>query len=77
MTYTATRLRQNLYNILDSVAETGVPVLVERNGRTLKIIADTKPNLWDRVEKRNITVGDPEELVSREWSGEWTGEPEL
>ena len=34
----ATKLRRNLYDILDSVLDTGIPVEVERNGRRLRIV---------------------------------------
>ena len=36
----AARLRQNLYNYLDSVLETGIPVEIERKGKTLMIVAE-------------------------------------
>ena len=46
MLVTASQLRQNLYQLLDQVLESGVPLEVERNGRRLRIIsADGPPKL--------------------------------
>ena len=68
---TASKLRQNIYRILDSVLETGIPVEIVRSGRLLRIVPDTPPSKLDRLEPRDFIVGDPEELVSLDWSGEW------
>jgi len=72
MTYTATKLRQNLYNILDSVIDNGVPVEIERKGVILKIIPEKIVSKWDRLESHNIIKGDPESIVSMDWSKEWS-----
>ena len=71
MTYTATKLRQNLYNILDSVIDNGVPVEIERKGVILKIVPEQIVSKWDRLEPHNIINGDPESIVSMDWSEEW------
>jgi len=36
---TASRLRADVYRVLDGVLETGVPALVQRRGRMLRIVA--------------------------------------
>jgi antitoxin (DNA-binding transcriptional repressor) of toxin-antitoxin stability system len=69
----ATRLRQNLYSILDSVLETGVPVEIERKGKKLKIVPEEPVSKWDRLEPHDIVNGDPRELVHLDWSDEWKG----
>lgn len=74
MTVTASRLRENIYKILDQVLETGVPVEIVRGGRKLKIVpTDTPPR--GRIEKLksrpHALVGDPEDLVHIDWSREW------
>ena len=69
----ATRLRQNLYNILDSVVDTGVPVEVERRGRLLRIVPGERASKWNRLAAHKIVVGDPDELVHMDWSHEWRG----
>jgi prevent-host-death family protein len=74
MKVTASRLRENIYKILDEVLETGVPVEIERGGRKLRIVpADETPRpKLERLERREKTiVGDPEELVHLDWSDEW------
>lgn len=39
MPLTASKLRENIYRVLDQVLETGEPVEIERNGRRLRIVA--------------------------------------
>jgi hypothetical protein len=72
MKITASRLRENIYSILDQVAETGVPVEIERKGRILRIVADQKPSKLDRLKKRDLVVGDFNDLIHMDWSKEWS-----
>ncbi|HAV63675.1 MAG TPA: type II toxin-antitoxin system Phd/YefM family antitoxin [Verrucomicrobiales bacterium] len=67
----ATQLRKDIYSILDQVLETGKPVQVERNGRTLTIQPDVRPPKLDRLKKRKVLTGDPDSVVRVDWSGEW------
>jgi hypothetical protein len=71
---TASRLRENIYSILDGVLETGVPVEIVRNGRRLRIVADdaNPPSKLARLKQRDVIVGDPDDLVHLEWSAEWS-----
>jgi hypothetical protein len=73
MAISSTRLRQNLYSILDQVIDTGVPAEIERKGHTLRIVPDRAPSKWERLEPRKIVNGDPEDLVHVDWSEEWRG----
>ena len=75
MKVTASKLRENIYSILDEVLETGTPVEVIRKGKVLKIVPEQKPDKLSRLKKRNYLVGDPEDIVHMDWSAEWT-EPE-
>lgn len=77
MAISSTRLRQNLYSILDKVLDTGLPVEIERKGRILRIVPDKPVSKWDRLERRLITNGDPEDLVHLDWSSEWKGRDAL
>ncbi len=72
-TYSATKLRQNLYNILDSVIESGVPVEIKRKGVVLKIVPEKPISKWERLEAHDVLNGDPESIVSIDWSREWKG----
>jgi antitoxin (DNA-binding transcriptional repressor) of toxin-antitoxin stability system len=76
MKVTATRLRQNIYAILDQVLETGVPVEVERNGKVLQIVPEKKMSKLDRIPPMpDIWVGDPEDIFKINWMKDWR-EPE-
>ncbi len=72
MVVTASKLRENVYRILDEVLETGVPVEIERNGRRLRIVVVDAPSPLDRLVARpDSIVGDPDDLVHVDWSTEW------
>lgn len=72
MKVTASKLRENIYNILDQALETGIPVEVERKGRILKIVPEAKPSKLAKLKKRNYLVGDPESIVHMDWLKEWS-----
>ncbi len=73
----ATKLRQRLYAILDEILETGIPVEVERHGRTLRIVPTEAPSKLSRLEKHTLIQGDPDEIVHQDWSSDWTGRDDL
>lgn len=72
MGISASRLRADIYRLLDEVLETGQALEIERRGRVLEIVPkDTGPRL-DRLPRRpDFIAGDPEDLISLDWSGEW------
>ena len=72
MRVTASKLRADIYNILDQSLKTGVPVEVVRKGKILKIVPESKPSKLSRLKKRNAIVGDPEDLVHMDWLKEWS-----
>lgn len=75
MAISASTLRANVYRVLDQVLETGQPVEIERNGRRLFIVADEPPSRLARlVQRPNVVVGDSDDLVHVDWSGEWTSD---
>jgi hypothetical protein len=59
-----TRLRSNLYKVVDEIIETGIPVEIERNGRKLKIVLEEKKSKLANLTPHDCIVGDPEDLVS-------------
>jgi hypothetical protein len=72
MPLTASKLREDIYRILDQVLETGVPVEIERRGKMLKIVPAEIPEKLDKLIVRpTFLQGDPEDIVSLDWSREW------
>ena len=74
MALTASKLRENVYRVLDQVLETGEPVEIERNGRRLRIIVDpddAQTKLRRLVRRPDLVVGDSEEFIHLDWSDEW------
>jgi antitoxin (DNA-binding transcriptional repressor) of toxin-antitoxin stability system len=69
---TASKLRENVYRILDEVLETGVPVEIERHGKILKIVPTESRNKLENLRPNpGYLRCDPEEVVHLDWSGEW------
>ena len=68
---TASKLRQNIYKLLDQVAETGNPIMITRKGKRLKIVPVDKVSKFDNLKKRKGLLCDPEEIVHMDWSKEW------
>lgn len=72
MRYSVSRLRADLFRVLDRILETGVPVEIERKGKILKIVpeepADKLANIKPHPEYMKC---DPESLVHLDWSEEW------
>ena len=72
MTVTASQLRQNIYQLLDQVVETGETLEVERKGQGIEIRARPKRSKLDNiVPDPNFLVGDPEDIVHIDWSDSW------
>jgi hypothetical protein len=76
MALSASKLRANVYRLLDEVLETGKPLEIERNGRTLLITPKEKESIWERLPRREgFIVGDPDDLIHIDWSSEWNPDP--
>jgi prevent-host-death family protein len=72
MTITASRLRANVYKVLDEVLETGTPVEIERRGQRLRIIPAAPTSRLDRLIRRpRYLKVDPESIVHLDWSDQW------
>lgn len=70
--YSVSRLRANLYRLLDRVLKTGVPVEVQKEGRRLKIVPVEDVSRLDSLKPRpQYLNADPESLVHLDWSAEW------
>lgn len=73
---TASKLRADIYRMLDEILETGRPLEVERNGKTLVIAPKEEKSIWDRLPRREgAIIGDPDELIHIDWSSEWNPDP--
>jgi len=72
MQITASKLRENIYKILDDAIETGTPVEVIRKGRIVRIVPETRASKLSRLKKRNVFKGDPDDIINMDWSKEWT-----
>jgi hypothetical protein len=69
---TASKLRANVYRILDEVLETGVAVEIERRGKILKIVAmEPRSKLANLKPNPGYLRSDPEDVVHLDWSAEW------
>jgi len=72
MAITASKLRENVYRILDEAIETGEPVEVVRKGVTLTIVPPKRVSKMANLKKRKVFVGNVEDIVGMDWSKEWS-----
>lgn len=79
MAITASKLRADVYRLLDEVLETGEPLEIERNGKLLVVTPEApaeKGSRLDRLPRREgAIIGDPDELIHIDWSSEWNPDP--
>ena len=73
---TASKLRANVYRVLDQVLETGIPVEIERHGRRIRIVAagprrSPAPGRLQKLKRRRYLRCSPDILVHVDWSREW------
>jgi antitoxin (DNA-binding transcriptional repressor) of toxin-antitoxin stability system len=71
MTLSATKLRQNLYRILDEILDSGIPVKISRKGEILKIIPEKKKSKLERLKEHKTIIGDPESIIDIDFNEEW------
>lgn len=71
MTLTASKVRQNIYKILDDVADKGIPVEINRKGKIIKIVAEECHGKLDNLKKRKVMNCKPDDIVHMDWSIEW------
>ena len=71
MTVTASKLREDIYRILDQILKTGRPVEITRKGKRLRIVPVEPVSKLSRLKTRAYLLRDPEELVHMDWTHEW------
>ncbi|MBI2286305.1 MAG: hypothetical protein HYU79_02380 [Nitrosomonadales bacterium] len=70
-----TTLRQKLFQVADEVLESGVPVAIERRGKTLLLVAEAAGGgRLAALKRRKLIKGDAADLANTR-VGEWR-EPE-
>jgi prevent-host-death family protein len=68
---TPTELRSNIYQLLDEVLKTGVPLEIKKGNKKLRIVPVEKGDKLERLNPRpEAIVGDPEDLVTIRWENE-------
>lgn len=60
---TLTTLRHRLFEVADRVLETGVPVAIERRGKTLLLTPQATASKLARLKPRKLVQGASESLV--------------
>lgn len=68
---TPSRLRANLYRILDHILESGEPVEIERKGRRLRIVIEQEGKLDLLRPHSGYLKVLPEDIVHLDWSQGW------
>ncbi len=78
MAITATKLRSDLYRVIDEVIRKGVPVEVELRGKRVRITpAEPRDKLANLVKRPGVIVGDPGRLAKvktfdeAKWRRKW------
>ncbi len=65
-------IQNDIFQLLDKVIKTGVPVEIERKGKRLLISPAEKRRDLDSLEEHpGFIVGNPDDLVHIDWSAEW------
>ncbi len=67
-----TQLRQNIFNAIDKVIETGNPIEINRRGHKLKIVLEAKKSkLASLVKRNNVIKCSNDDLIYNNWIREW------
>lgn len=70
-TVTPTQLRTNIYNLLDEVLKTGLPLEIKKGDKKLRIVpVDKVDKLKNLILRLDAIQGDPNDLVEISWGEE-------
>jgi len=76
----ATEFRQNLYRLLDQVAEGRGEVLINRKGKKIRLVVEGSKKRSDRLIPHDTLIGDPRDLLDPDFfktPWEWKEERNL
>lgn len=70
-TVTPTQLRTNIYNLLDEILKTGLPLEIKKGDKKLRIVpVDKVDKLKNLILRPDVIQGDPNDLVEISWREE-------
>lgn len=70
-TVTPTELRANVYQLLDEILETGLPLEIKKGDRRLRITpVDKADKLQNLIYRPDVINGDPDDLATIHWDHE-------
>jgi hypothetical protein len=70
-TITPTQLRTNIYNLLDEVLKTGLPLEIKKGDKKLRIVpVDNVDKLKNLISRPEAIRGDPDNLAEINWQDE-------
>ena len=70
-TVTPTQLRSDIYNLLDEILKTGLPLEIKKGNKKLRIIpVDEANKLENLIDRPEAIEGNPDDLVDIDWTDE-------
>lgn len=70
-TVTPTELRADIYNLLEDVLTTGIPIEIKKGEKRLRIVpVEPVDKLDNLVARPEVIHGDPDDLIDISWEGE-------
>ena len=70
-TVTPTELRANIYQLLEEVLQTGIPLEINKGDRKLRIVPVERVNkLQNLVSRPAVITGDADDLADLHWDQE-------
>jgi len=72
MTYSLTKLRKEIFTVVDNLIKTGKSVYIQRNGHRIKLVLDEPHSKLDNlVPHPDVMVDEAESYIHEDWSKYW------
>ena len=72
MIISPSKLRENIFQLLDQIIESGETIEIKRKGKILKIVPPKTKNKLDKLIRREGELnGNPDDIVEMDWSEQW------